>query len=224
MCENNQPQFVNEIINDLHNQYIYDDDITLNKNEYNDKSYDFGVCCSYWNPKDDNYVKQKYKHLKEEITQNELCKLSIELWNDLNKNSITFIKSDAAKKYLPYANGHNYNLYRISSRDSIKIWHLKSLYLYTGYTSICNSLCASFRKSANETDHDVRQRNSEYAIWSRYLCESVQCYGRSMSDEKESIQTVFRGIDKSFIFERFIAKFNSPVSTSKDVCYYLFFV
>ena len=36
---------------------------------------------------------------------------------------------------------------------------------------------------------------------------------------KESVKKIYRGIDKTFIFSKFIAKFNSPVSTTTQVCF-----
>ncbi len=63
----------------------------------------------------------------------------------------------------------------------------------------------------------MKERNSEFAIWSKLLCESVQSFGDCMSDEKEAIQTVYRGINNNFIFNKFVARFNAPTSCSTKV-------
>ena len=91
-----------------------------------------------------------------------------------------------------------------------------------------NALCASFRrKRKKEKIRKIRERNSEFAVFSRLLIESVQCYDKCMSEEKESVHSVYRGISSSFIISKFIARFNSPTSTSPKVmlniiCFYYF--
>ena len=84
--------------------------------------------------------------------------------------------------------------------------HFKSLKLYTGYTT--------FRKEhKTETYKEAQKRNSEFAVFSRLLSESVQCYGNCMTDE-----IVYRGVSASFLFTKFVARFNAPSSTSTKVC------
>ncbi len=50
--------------------------------------------------------------------------------------------------------------------------------------------------------------------------ESVQCFGRLRVTKKK----YYRGIDKPFIFKRFITRFNELLSTTTNVCTFNVFV
>ena len=68
---------------------------------------------TYWDNNDNTYVAAKYKDLKQEITQNTVCSLSIKQWNILHEYSTNYMESKSSKKYIPTSNGNNYKIYKI---------------------------------------------------------------------------------------------------------------
>ena len=61
----------------------------------------------------------------------------------------------------------------------------------------------------NETDADVRARNSEIAHWSRALQEVIHCWGSVMHRKKP----LYHGIDCKLLFNRFSYAFLMPTIT-----------
>eukprot|EP01084_Bolivina_argentea_P300190 517552_1 len=115
------------------------------------------------------------------------------------------------------SNGDNLFKYGITDDLSITSEHICAVKLYTDYSGLCKIFCEAFRlkKISNhqyERIQSVKKRNEKIANWCRLLMTSVQCYGTLMAAKKR----YYRGINKEFIFQRFITRFNAPLSTTTD--------
>eukprot|EP01084_Bolivina_argentea_P304203 525301_1 len=68
--------------------------------------------------------------------------------------------------------------YGIKNGSGITIQHIMCIILYTDWTDLSCQYSKTFRKtSANQSINYIKQRNSEYAIWSRLMRETIQYYG-----------------------------------------------
>eukprot|EP01083_Nonionella_stella_P285072 970390_1 len=179
--------------------------------------YNDGVEFWYWSHDKEHkrYIEPKCDTLKDEILQF-THQMSMTIWAKLIQECRLLEKVDHIKQITH--NGNHSNIYEITSGKAIDLEHLLSIKLYTDCTVLCAIFCKAFRFKQISPNHHERMeslmhRNSKVAIWARLLIESVQSYG-----ELRVTQTkYFRGIDATFVFERFITRHNTPLSTTYNI-------
>eukprot|EP01084_Bolivina_argentea_P025380 47170_1 len=202
----------NKVQHDIKEEYDFYEDIT--------NSYDFGFKFNYFYSERKHYITPKWSNLKEEITHNTIYALPVDEWNSLMEHCNFYLSTETAKKHLPQSNG-NELMNGIKPENMMQLKHLQSIKLYTDFTLLCNSFCSTFRKiNENEIYEQVKQRHMEFVHWSQTLLETVQCFGEYWI-YNSLINKMYRGITSNFIFNKFMARFNAPTSTSKqsDIAY-----
>eukprot|EP01084_Bolivina_argentea_P003037 5667_1 len=177
----------------------------------------------------DLYVDTRYNSLKYEILNNTICRLKWEQFQiSLNKAN-RLIDTENAKKLSAGVVGVEDPLhYGIETGTTISIQNLLSIIIYCDWSELCTKFSKTFRKTkAWETITSVKNRNSEYANWSRILRETVQYFGSMgwdySEDEKwnEEMNTehgpFYCGINFVLVIPEFNIRLCSPTSTSKQL-------
>ena len=104
--------------------------------------------------------------------------------------------------------------YDIDPDSPIKFEHLLSLCLYTDLSDLCFDFSCSFRAlNPYEPLSLIKDRNSKYYWFSRYLRECVQLYGESLPSDKP----VYCGLSRIFYFPEFDIRLCSPSSTTYQI-------
>eukprot|EP01084_Bolivina_argentea_P036834 68104_1 len=130
---------------------------------------------------------------------------AVEKANDLLKSS-NIIKSikctyEGSERWYGIKNGTEFGLNNILS-----------VILYTDYDTLSFMFSCTFRQiKPNETIKDLENKNIEYGNWSKYLIQTVNCYGKEI--DESDINIFYHGISYMY-FDEFIARFNSPTSTT----------
>ena len=184
--------------------------------------YSHGVSFWYWprgNGQDRascRYVAPRYANLKEEVMATGY--VNAKAWRGVLAQCETLIETDKLKSMRTNGNDEDREAYGIEDGSSMTLQHLLAIRLYTDFTSLGGIFCGAFRKqNAHEIEHSIMRRNQRIAIWARLLIEAIRCFGRMYGPTHK----FYRGVSGEFMFKRFIATFNGPVSTSTDVCYYV---
>eukprot|EP01084_Bolivina_argentea_P111382 198749_1 len=170
------------------------------------------------------YIEPKYDNLKQEITHNILFTLSNLQYKLTLTKATHFIKTHKCKKMEPTPN----NKYGIHKCSKFKIENVLSIIFYTDWSELCSAFSATFRKNKlYDSLSSVKQRNREFAIWSRILRETVECYGNDgqekfsmLENEKQSIKLkgpFFCGMSFLMTMPEFNIRLCGPTSTSKRV-------
>eukprot|EP01084_Bolivina_argentea_P028639 53200_1 len=186
------------------------------KNEQDETIYNEGIKFWYWKPRNNDeqqcYIERNYDSLKEEIV---MGKLSLHLWNELEKECAILINVDKIKQIV--SNGKNEDVYGISAGDPITLQHIYAIKLYTDFTALNWRFCEAFRlkkltTNAYERIQSLKKRNKMFAVWAKLLIECVQCYGKLGSPNKK----YYRGVSQQFMFRKFLARYYVPLSTTKN--------
>eukprot|EP01083_Nonionella_stella_P285073 970394_1 len=179
--------------------------------------YNNGVAFWYWDcdKKKKRYIGAKCKNLKDEVLHF-THQMSMRIWITLLQECRLLQQLDHVKKITH--NGNRSNIYAIKHGDVIDLDHLLSIKLYTDCTVLCAIFCKAFRLKKVSSNHDERMqslmhRNSKVANWARLLIESVQSYGTVRVTKTK----YYRGLNSSFVFGRFITRYNAPLSTTEDL-------
>eukprot|EP01084_Bolivina_argentea_P039134 72345_1 len=157
------------------------------------------------------YVTNKYKNLKQELTQNELCHLGQHQWMHLMQKAQIHIQTNFLKTFYCVRN-KTAKCYDMYYRELISVGHLIVMMVYCNFDTLQRIFSETFRKlNKNETDDDLKKRHGHYYFLARLLRECVECFGMP-SGRNNTI--VYRGLDKSFLFASMKAYINSPFSTT----------
>ena len=175
-----------------------------------DTEYTEGIRYWYWTPnhfmpKSAVPVTRKYHDLKEEMVSG--GHISIHAWNRLVKLCLELIGTKFGKNIT--ANGIGQDIYDIKAGIAFDVAHLLALKLYTDFDDLNHLFCDQYRINDANKDH------SEWWNMGKLLTECVQCFGKLLISKKVKY---YRGLSKPFVFSRFVARFNAPLSTSKSVC------
>eukprot|EP01084_Bolivina_argentea_P221584 375250_1 len=173
------------------------------------------------------YIEQKYTNLKEEIMNNTIYCLNIiqintsvyKVQNYLYTRNVKSMKTEC-----PF--GLHYG---IKNGLPLKMENILSIILYTDWSKLCTAFSQTFRlKNSYESIQSVKNRNKEYAIWSRIIRETVECFGEKgyegdlndSTDQKENEENNRRqgpfycGMSLVFVFPSFNIRLCGPTSTS----------
>eukprot|EP01084_Bolivina_argentea_P254305 427505_1 len=176
--------------------------------------YSFGQEYNYWvyneySKKHKLSAKPKYSSIKEEVTGNKIYCMDKNAFDDAFKKALWLVNSSLQIKSVQSdIYGSNY-IYGIKSGQQLKVNNVLSVILYTDYDILSNKFSSTFRK-LNKND-DPLMRNREYWHWSKILIETVNCFGIKMSQTR--IESFYHGVSEVY-FNKFIARFNSPTSTT----------
>eukprot|EP01083_Nonionella_stella_P109532 319503_1 len=153
--------------NEFGYRYYYDDKYKHNREQdlYNKGSGRYK----------DWYIVPKYISLKEESLHSKCIKLDVEQWNELFEKANCYLRSDIGKDIKVDAS--HFALYVEGS--AITVDHLVAILLYTNFAHVEYELSVTCRKlSPAESNEALKERNSHLANLSRYLGETVHCFGR----------------------------------------------
>eukprot|EP01084_Bolivina_argentea_P264778 448625_1 len=190
--------------------------------------YSFGLRFNYWQKWNgkvrleyfhEKYMEPKYKSLKEEILSNAIyCIGTDQLTSAYNKAVHLMTNSIPVKAIKSLIDMRWGAIYDIPSLRPLDVKHILSVVLYTDYDSLQYHFSTTFRRlKNNESVENVMHRNREYGHWTKTLIETVNCYGRKMGkNEQYYDEVVYHGM--SFLyFKSFVARFNSPTSTTRHL-------
>ena len=188
-----------------------DDDAVIQTTDQADV-YAIGKQFLYWKSQrgHPDYVKAKFKDMKEEVMQSEAlsqCSMTMKQWNTMMQivNVMTGTKAALQIK----SNGLRSWMFKIKEWEPFDSEHLCALKLYTDCTKLCAALCSILRRGDKEEIGQI-------ANLARILTETIQCFGSPLVEEKKQ-KTYFRGVNKTFMFMSIVSRFNLPQSTTSDV-------
>ena len=170
--------------------------------------YQIGQKWYFWNSlkRHPNFIKSKYGDVKEEVMHSPLLDgmVSVKAWNKLTTHIEAMIATETALRIT--SNGISFHLYEIRQFEPLDAQHLRALKLWTDFAKLCSKLSFILRSAD-------RCQIAEIANWTRLLTEVVQCYGTPLSPKK----TYYRGVNKSFFFDKLLLPLNVPMSTTSSV-------
>ena len=127
------------------------------------------------------------KDLKEEVTTNGIHKLSVECWGDILSKATSLLKTRRARTFRAHVSQLDGNThYNVEPSLTITTKHLIALLLYANFTELQTKFTETFRPLINKDTNEKesinawKDRHSQYHHWSRYLRESVECYGHEL--------------------------------------------
>ena len=185
-----------------------------------DVVYTEGVRLWYWDraqmPSGALAVQPKHHDLKAEIIE----EIGISQWNRLWQDCENRMLTERVRRL--QASGNGAEQYGILAGALFTIFHLMSLKLYTDFNTLNAKFCSFFRLkkvvgNLLESAKSLAVRNGTFRHWAKLLIECVQCFG-TMLVTRGKKKRYYRGVNKAFIFPRFITRFHVPLSTSKNVC------
>eukprot|EP01084_Bolivina_argentea_P033446 61864_1 len=186
----------------------------IKPNNDTNKIYEDGVEFWYWEKQKQHkrFIKKKFSNLKEEMLEFKglipLCK-----WMDLVNECKDLIQTNLIKTLS--CNGTDTDIYEIANDEKIDEQHLIAMKLYTDFDTLNTIFCKAFRQIKDEGIQLVETRNEKVANWSKLLIETVQCFGEIQKLQTKRKKKYYRGIKGALLFQRFITKFNAPLSTTE---------
>eukprot|EP01083_Nonionella_stella_P105219 302544_1 len=206
-----------------------DDDTKTDEKEIG--SFSFGYRYYYWIQKETLYSKDrwyipkamcKYDSLKDEIINNSLYKLSLEAYNVALEKALQYAACDYIKRMK--ANNILCRYYGVEKHSIMDIEHILSLILYSDFDLLSYTFSSTFRRnntgkenqSAAEIRKELKQRNAEYWHWSKALRESVELWGIPLDSTQNKYKIFYHGTSH-LIFDKLVAKFSSPTSTTSSI-------
>ena len=172
------------------------------------KVYDIGKRFVFWNKMDKDYVKAKYKDMKEEMMESPLLKdilfETVKEWQRLTERVVSMLETKEAKKVK--GNGNAVYIYGVAEGANFDEPHLRALKLYTDYTKLCDQFCWILR-DGNEDNV------AQIAHWTKTLTETVQCFGTAIRPK----QSFLRGVNQEFMFRMIVSQYYIPLSTTTVV-------
>eukprot|EP01084_Bolivina_argentea_P116496 206972_1 len=139
----------------------------------------------YWNEDDHNgqkpyelYISKTYENIKQEVLQNQLYPIKITNFDIFFSKAIKLFQTSNTKQIK--AASEPFLHYDIPVNTPITMSHLLSLVLWCDTDKLSSVFASTFRKSsATESFSSLKNRNREFANWSRLLRESVELFGSS---------------------------------------------
>eukprot|EP01084_Bolivina_argentea_P065952 120229_1 len=200
------------------------DDSKLENDKIEMDSYSFGHEYNYWDKNSKhlitaqrNFIEAKYENLCDELLNNKILSINKQSFDTETEKAQNKLKTDYAKQLI----ADNYMIHRYNIREGtqISLQHILAIIFYTSYDTLSYNFSKTFRSTnKTETFNDCKARNSEYALWSRLLCEAVNVFGKTVGYKWGSkIKIFYHGINCLLYFSSFVSTFNSPISTSPQI-------
>lgn len=183
--------------------------------------YTEGIRLWYW-AQDDKMpsnavpVSRQHPNLKDEMLATRY--IGITSWRRLYQHCTTLIDAKFVRNMT--ANGIGAEIYDILLEAPFEMQWLLALKLYTDFNELNGEFCEHFRlkqltQNTMESAQSLAIRNAKFWNFAKLLTECVQCFGQLLMSKKKRY---YRGINRLFLFPRFVARFYAPLSTSKSVC------
>eukprot|EP01084_Bolivina_argentea_P259899 438740_1 len=168
-----------------------------------------GQCiCDWW-------VAPKYESIKDELLNNVTICIQKDEYDDLVQKSANHYESDHCKTH--YRNRQVYWDWPLRGwqfTDNFSRDHILSAMVYCNFTKLQYEYSKTYRKiPITETDDSIKNRHSHFAHLARLLTESCYMYG-TLANPKSGTHTFWHGINCKLIFNKCVAVFVGPTSTS----------
>lgn len=174
------------------------------------------------------YVAPIHNNFKSEIMDYDDDEIDIDQYNELVINkSLQFMQSHKVKAIKPlqslYDNVEALH-FGINKESRLSPYHLIAIILYTDFSKLSTNFSSTFRRMfPSETLESVKKRNQKYYFLSKFLRESIQCFGINGNGEYDPVsdsminkeqRTLFCGMSCLMLMPCFNLRFSSPNSTS----------
>ena len=167
----------------------------------------------------DLFIIGKYASFKEEImaykylTLEQYQKCVFKVNQYINAKIVKATKAVYGDWTVPYMKGYN-----ISKDAPLLFSHLLSLVIYCDNSELCTDFSGSFRAIHRfETLGSIKQRNSEYYWFSKFLRETVECYGQCSADYHQLLGPYYCGMSIVLNMPAFNIRLCAPTSTSVHI-------
>ena len=204
----------------------WESDKSKKRRTVSDAVYTEGVRFWYWardkKPQSATFVNKRHNNLKQEMLATRY--VNMKSWKRHEKTCQLLMESDIVRKMT--ANGNGHDIYGILLGAPMQLQFVTALKLYTDFDALNKEFCEHFRlkkltENAVESKQSLAVRNGRFWNLAKLLTESVQCFGQLLVAKKNRF---YRGVNRLFIFPRFVARFHAPLSTSKSVCHLISFL
>ena len=174
------------------------------------------------------YIPIKYKSLKQEVLHNNLTTLDPQEYDICHAKAQSYMQSNIVKTRTIKSWVAQELKYNIPFGSKISESHILALILYCDITNLSTTFSSTFRrKHPLETLDEIKNRNREYAIWSKLLRECVQCFGcegwryGSLPEQNKSKGYIkgpfFCGMSSRINIPEYNIRLCGPTSTSKHI-------
>ena len=160
----------------------------------------------------DCYVEPAAANLKEELLNlPEVAQVHYAV--ELAKAKVHLASDQGRKLRCEEANWED--KYGLKRGAAITIEYLLALQIYCGFSGACSALSATFSPQKGETFASLKKRHSRYAQMAKNLREFIEGFGTKLRKGAGGVPGMFyRGISKTFSWEKTILRFNGPMSTT----------
>eukprot|EP01083_Nonionella_stella_P122435 368359_1 len=160
----------------------------------------------------DWYIACKYSDLKNELLNNQICKLDPLQWIQLERKAQNHRNTDHVRN-IYCRNDNALRYYGMMYRVQITIDHLIALMTYCNFDVVQFEFSKTCRrKHEKESDEEVKERHRNYYWMGRLLRECIECFG--MREPTTSMLRVYHGTKKHFTFSSLHGYIKGPFSTS----------
>eukprot|EP01084_Bolivina_argentea_P212655 361434_1 len=163
------------------------------------------------------YIENKYRDLKEELTNNSICFIGALQFEHLVECACVHMRSHKVKQMF-CAKQDSAKCYDMYFQQQMSINHVISMMVYCNFDTLQRKFSETFRKlDQNETDESLKKRHENFYFLARLLRESVECFGMNIKQtEYHQEIPVFHGVNQSFSLSSMDACIKGPFSTTTD--------
>ena len=224
--ENMKKELLIDILDRIHSFYYHSYDIKSEETEIiskyqsdlewnnmiNDNNiYSFGYRFDYGeeqNIENELRVNQKYKNIKDEVLNNDIYKIRLRVYYEEKHKCKLKINTEIFKI-----------IQNRNTSKNILFQHILSLLLYCNCDTFQNKWSSTYRKSSsNEKLSSLVKRHSNFYHCSLNLREFIETWGSKLIDTRNKNKLFYHGVSKMLPLQRTVTQFNSPLSTSIDIC------
>eukprot|EP01084_Bolivina_argentea_P093077 167418_1 len=177
------------------------------------------------------YISRKYKSIKPEILHNNIYSLNVVQLNQAIMKAKKYIDTSKAKQ-ITALHGNKKGVdrlhFNLPKGTKLTAKNILSIVLYTDWTNLCTEFSKTFRPmKPYHTLQMVKNRNREFANWSRILRETVEYFGNLGDDDRLSETKrkkhrfekgpFFCGLNFIMVIPLFNLRLCSPTSTTKQI-------
>eukprot|EP01084_Bolivina_argentea_P012780 23922_1 len=173
------------------------------------------------------FIKAKYESIKDEMLHNEILPLEIVELQKSTYKALEYEHADVVRQIKSDEKTEMTHHYGIKANTPLSFKHILSIILYCDWTELCKVFSSTFRESKpHETISSVKKRNSEFAIWSKTLRETIEYFGQQGykpdKDDKWNIEhdlikgPFFCGMSCVMTMTQCNIRLCGPTSTSRD--------
>eukprot|EP01084_Bolivina_argentea_P206525 352593_1 len=167
--------------------------------------------------------------MKDELLNNPFEKVSIDNYaNQFDSASALLQCSDLKRlscSHIPFYSEPQASDTGIDESSPITVPHILALLFYCNFTVLCTTFSSTFRRiRKDETDDEIKGRNSHFFNLSKLLFEAIHLFGTALNEKKFGtvrfgtalFDTVYHGINLIMVFENMNQRLNGPFSTTSQ--------